>query len=118
MERLMHKRFFAANQELRGFLRRAEGLAIWSDTVSEEELKTIWHRMLELAPEVKDASACDTLDAELQEEIAAYVKNLKALQQAVETIRCVMLARRAVLDSTRRHLDGLQGWVHAYQQTM
>lgn len=118
MERAKHKRFFAANQELRDFLRRAEGLASWSDTVSEDELKAIWLRLLELAPEVEDASGCATLDAELQEEIAAYVKNLRALQQAVETIRCVMLARHTELLAAKRHLHGLAGWAQAYQQTM
>jgi hypothetical protein len=118
MERAKHSRFFAANQELRTFLRRAEGLASWSDTISEEALMAIWHRLLDLAPEVEDASGCEMLDVELQEEIAAYVKNLRALQQAVETIRCVMLARHAELLETKRHLHGLAGWVHAYRQTM
>lgn len=118
MERAKHKRFFAANQELRDLLRRAEGLASWSDTASEEELKAIWHRLLDLAPEVEEGSGCEMLDALLQEEIAAYVKNLRALQQAVETIRCVMLARHAQPQAARLHLHGLEGWVHAYHQTM
>ena len=113
-----HKRFLAANRELRAFLRRAEGLASWADTASEEELRTIWRRLVELAPEVKDISSCETLDAEIQAEIAAYVKNLRALQQAAETIRCVMLARQAELRAAKKHLEGLQSWLCAYRQTV
>lgn len=113
-----HKRFVAANLELRAFLRRAEGLAGWAETVSEEELRGIWHRLVELAPEMQDGTGCDTLDTELQEELAAYVKNLRALQEAAETIRCVMLVRRAELESAKQHLKGLQSWIHAYQLTM
>jgi hypothetical protein len=118
MERAKHKRFFAANQELRDFMHRAEGLASWSDTASEEELEAVWHRLLDLAPEVEDASGCEMLDAQLQEEIAAYVKNLRALQQAVETIRCVMLARHAQPLAAKLHPRGLEGWLDAYHQAM
>jgi hypothetical protein len=113
-----HKQFVAANLQLRAFLRKAEGLASWAETVNEEELRAIWGGLVELAPQVKDEPACETLDLELQEEIAAYVKNLRALQEAAETIRCVMLARRAELETAKRHLVGLQGWVHAYRQTV
>jgi hypothetical protein len=115
MELAKHQRFFAANQELRDFLRRAEGLASQSGTVNEEELNAIWPRLPDLAPEVEDTAGCEMLDDELQEEIAAYVKNFRALQQTVETIRCVILARHAELEAPKRQLRGLHGWGHAYQ---
>ena len=118
MELANHERFFAANQDLRDFLRRTEGLASRSDTLNEEELKVVWPRLPDLAREVEHESNCEILDAELQEEIAAYVKNLRALQQAVETIRCVMLTRGAELEAAKRHNRSLEGWGRAYRQTM
>ena len=118
MQPSAHKRFVAANLELRAFLRRAEGLATWAENVSEDELRSIWRNLVELSPEVKDGPGCETLDPELQQEIAAYVKNLRALQQAAETIRCVMLARQTELLAAKQHLDGLQAWTHAYRQTV
>jgi len=61
MEHQTHARFFSANQELRDFLRRAECLAHGIGTVTEEDLKTISLRLLNLAPEVGDASRSETL---------------------------------------------------------
>jgi hypothetical protein len=94
VEHTKHQRFFAANLELRGFLRRAEALASRSDTLKEEELEAIWPVLVDLTPEAEDAYSCEMLDGELQHEIAEYVKSLRSLQQAIETIRCVMLAPR------------------------
>ena len=117
MELYQHERFVAANQELRGFLRRTEAFARGTGTVTERELKTILARLQNLGPEVGDASRSETLDAQSRVEIAEYVRNLLALQRTVENIRRVMLCRRAQLKAAKSHLDGLQSWIHAYQQT-
>src|SRR3981081_4666976 len=97
MERWMknqtHTRFQSANQKLRDFLRRAEGLATKSGTVTERDLKKFSLCFISHAPEIVDPSRSATLDTSLQQEIAEYVKNLRALQGALEKVRCVMLAR-------------------------
>jgi hypothetical protein len=116
VERVNHHRFFAANRELRGFLRRAEALASRSDALKEEELEAIWPCPLDLMPEVEDAYGCEMLDDELQEEIAVYVKNLRSLQQAIETIRCVLLARGAAPEPATS--ARLRRPIPRYQQTM
>jgi hypothetical protein len=116
MEHTKHPRFFAANLELRSFLRRAEALASRSDTLKEEELEAIWPVLVDLTPEVEDAYGCEMLDGELQHEIAAYVKSLRSLQQAIETIRCVMLARGAEPELTKSTLGVLDGKAQAPQQ--
>lgn len=117
MENQTHERFYSANQELRDFLRRAEGLAKKRGTVSEEELETISQCLLNLSPEVGDASRSETLDAGLQGEIAEYVKNLRALQGALEKGRSVMLARRMQSEAKNRRSNGHHGWVHVRPQT-
>jgi hypothetical protein len=117
MENQTHERFFSANQELRNFLRRAQGLVKRREIVSEEELDTISQCHQNLSPEVGDASRSGTLDASLQGEIAEYVRNLRALQGALEKARSVMLARRMQLEAKKRRTDGPQGWVHVRPQT-
>lgn len=117
MENQMHARFLSANQELRDFLRRVEHLANGAGTVNEDDLQKIAQRLLNLAPEIGDASRSETLNAGLQLEIAEYVKNLQALQGALERVRFVMRARRAQLESAKRHKDGLHTWVNAYHET-
>src|ERR1700685_337812 len=121
MERLMdqhkHERFLCANQGLRDFLRRVENLVKGTGTITDGDLRVLSRRLSTLAPEVGDASRSETLDADLRNEVAEYVKNLRALQTALEKVRCIMLARKLQLEGARRHLHGLQGWVNAYSQT-
>jgi len=117
METQKHERFLAANQELRDFLKRAEGLTIGTATISEGDLQSLSRRLSNLAPELGDASHSETLDASLRGEVAEYVNNLRALQVSLEKVRCVMLTRKLQIENERRHLVGLQGWVNVYRQT-
>jgi hypothetical protein len=121
MERLMdsrnHERFLCANQELRNFLCRVANLAKGTGTITDSDLKSLSQRLSTLAPEIGDASRSETLDADLRSEVAEYVRNLRALQIALEKLRCIMLARKLQLEGAKRHLCGLQRWVNAYSQT-
>ena len=117
MDQHKHERFLAANQELRNFLRRVEDLTEGTGTITDGDLKALSLHLSTLAPEVGDASRSETLDAGLRNEVAEYVKNLRALQTALEKVRCIMLARKLQLEAAKRHLYGLQGWVNAYSQT-
>src|SRR5579863_675693 len=102
MERLMnqpkHERFLSANQELRDFLRGVENLANGTGTTTDGDLKALSQRLSNLAPEIGDASHSETLDAGLRNEVAEYVKNLRAVQIALEKVRCIMLARKLQLE--------------------
>jgi hypothetical protein len=115
---LKHERFVAANEELRGFLRRVDGLANGTQSVSEGDLRSVSQRIANLAPEVGDASRGAALDEEVREEIAEYVRNLRALQTALEKVRCVMLARKVQIESAKRHVESVKGWVDAYTHTL
>lgn len=117
MERQKSEEFYTANRELQDFLQRAEGLANGTGTVTEQELKTIWVRLVNLAPEVSGSSRGGTLTADLPKEVAEYVNNLHTLREALEKVRSVMTARRAQLEAAKRHIDDLRGWINAYHQT-
>jgi hypothetical protein len=118
MEDQKHVCFAAANIELSEFLRRVDGLASGTESITERDLQSLSRRLSTLAPEIGDASRGVTLNETLQDEIATYVKNLRALQTALEKVRCIMLARKMQLEGAKRHLHGLQGWVNAYHQTI
>jgi hypothetical protein len=122
MERVMkhpnHDGFAAANEELRGFLRRVDGLALGTESVSEGDLKSVSQRIANLDPHVGEAARGEVLDTRLQLEIAEYVRNLRALQMALEKVRCVMLARKVQLESAKRHVEGVKGLVEAYNHTV
>jgi len=117
MECHKHERFLSANRELRDFLNRVDGLASGTCSITEKDLQALSRRLSSLAPEIGDASRGETLDTDLQGEIAEYVKNLRALQSGLERVRCFMLTRKLQIESEKRHIEGLQGWVSAYHQT-
>jgi|HubBroStandDraft_6_1064221.scaffolds.fasta_scaffold106725_1 hypothetical protein len=117
MDDQKHERFLSANQELRGFLHRVENLVNGTGTITDGYLKALSQRLSNLAPEIGDASHSETLDAGSRNEVAEYVKNLRALQSALEKVHSIMLARKLQLKSSRRHLVGFQGWVNAHSQT-
>ena len=118
MDYIKQEQFYSANQELRDFLKRVDGLTAGTCSITEDDLQALSQRLSTLAPEVSDASRSETLGVDSRDEMAQYVTNLRALQIALEKVRCVMLTRKMQLETQRRHLDRLQGWVNAYHQTM
>jgi hypothetical protein len=117
MDNEKHERFATANRELSDFLKRVDGLSSGRESISERDLLSLSERLNTLSPEIGDATRGATLDQFLQNEIDTYVKNLRALQTAMEKVRCIMLARKFQLENAKRHLNGLQAWVNAYNQT-
>jgi hypothetical protein len=117
MQQYKHERFLIANEQLRGFLRRAESAANGTCMISDGDFQA-WSRPLSLRDvSVGEASHSETLDTDLRNEIAEYVKNLSSLQTALETIRRILLCRQMKLDTTRRHFDGLQGSANGNHHT-
>jgi hypothetical protein len=116
-DRQTYQQFATANCEFSIFLQKVAGLANGTESITEPDLQSLSRRLAALAPEVQEIRLQKAPEDELPNEISEYLKNLRAVQAALETVHCVMLARKNQLDGARRHLRGLQGWVSAYQQT-
>ena len=112
IEHQKHEGFAAANEELRGFLRRADNLAANMGSVASGELWSSSQRLLNLDPEVGDAARGETLDADVQNEIAEYVKNLRALQTVLAKVQCIVVARKLQRKSGRRRSERLHEFVN------
>ena len=112
-----YEQFGAANRELTAFLQKVDGLANGSQSITAADLQALSKRLATLAPELENVPLLESCGDALPVEVAEYVKHLQALQHALQTVRCIMLARKAQLDSAKHHLHGLQGWVNAYSQT-
>jgi hypothetical protein len=108
--------FADANHKLHVFLERADGLVHGTTDVSAEDLRALGRLLETMAPQMAEVSHNDS-DAVLQEQVQRYIANLRSLQVSLEQIRCVMLARRAKLDSARLHVEGVRSWANAYRQT-
>jgi hypothetical protein len=87
-----------------------------TNDVGAEDLRAIGRLLETMAPELAAVSH-NASDAALQEQVQRYISNLRSLQVSLEQIRCVMLARRAKLDSARQHVEGVRSWANAYRQT-
>jgi hypothetical protein len=110
-------RFLSANRDLRNFLERVDAMVHGTGDVSPGELPAIGRLLETMAPEIGEASHAASADAALQAQIQEYVGNLRALQAALEQVRCVMFARLTQIDAARQHMNGFQGWARAYRQT-
>jgi hypothetical protein len=117
MEQHRHERILSANEDLRGFLRLAEGAANGTCTISEGDFQTLSQRLSNRGFSVGEASRSETLDTGLRIEIAEYVRNLVSLQTALEQVRSVLLGRQMQLETTRRPFEGPQEWANALHQT-
>lgn len=89
-----HERFTAANDMLRGFLKRLVQESNFSESVSEGDLRAVSEQICNPVSQVGEASRRATLDGYLQQQIAEYVHNLRALQDALEKMQCLLLARK------------------------
>ena len=94
MEHFKHERLISANEDLRDLVRRAESAVKGTRTISEGDLQTLSQCISNRAPSIGDASRSETLDTDLRSEIADYVRNFRALQTALDKIRCVIQTRR------------------------
>jgi hypothetical protein len=112
IEHQKHEGFAAANEELRGFLRRVDSIADNMGSVASRELWSSSRRLLNLDPEVGDAARGKTLDADLQIEIAEYVKNLRALQTVLAKVQCIVVARNLQQKSGRRRSERLHDFIN------
>jgi hypothetical protein len=104
-----HERFLSANKELRAILRRTEGAAKGAFKVTESDFQTLSRRLSNCDFSIGDASRAETLDAELRSELAEYIRNFRAIQQALEKIRVLTLARQLRLETTKPHFDRRNG---------
>jgi hypothetical protein len=98
-----HERFLSANKELRGILRRTEGAAKGACKVTDADFQTLSRRLSNCDFSIGEASRAETLDAELRSELAEYIRNFRAIQQALEKVRVLTLARRMRLETTKPH---------------
>jgi hypothetical protein len=101
LEQHKHQRFLSANEELRGFMRQAESAANGTSLISWGDFQRLTHCLSLRTCSIGEASRMETLDSDLQGEIAEYVSNFGALQASLEKLRRVMLGRQVQLQLTR-----------------
>jgi hypothetical protein len=56
-------------------------------------------------------------DSQLKQELELYARNLRAVQTALDRLRCALLARTAGLDAQRAHRETLAQWTAAWRRT-
>lgn len=111
------ERLCSANRDLAIFLRRADALAHGTDNIDGDDLRAVSRVLETIAPEIAELSKSTSADDALANQFTKYTNQLRALQTVLVQVGCVMLARRAQIESARQHVGGLNNWVAAYRQT-
>jgi hypothetical protein len=117
MEQLMPAQVKEANGKLRAILAQVrDGLAGRQD-ITCETIRDILQQITQLAPVASQAAALRGMDPALDSSLETYADNLSDLQDALEQVRFMLLARQSSLEASRSHLETVNRWATAFQQT-
>ncbi len=113
----MQARIRDANSQLGGILIQARDALAGRQDVTPETLRDISQRLTELAPVLLQAVALRSTDIALDSGLQKYAQNLADLQSALEQVQFMLLARQTRLEASRCHLETVNLWATAFQQT-
>ena len=117
MEPAMQTRVRDANGQLRTILSQARNVLAGRQDITSETLRNISRPLAEMAPLVFQGAAVRATDAPLDAVLQEYAGNLEDLQNVLEQVRFMLLARQAQLETSRCHLETFQLWATAFKQT-
>jgi hypothetical protein len=106
------------NSELAAHLARARRTLVGAEVFDVNEVRQIVFLVSRMEPHVKSIRQSRfRTTPELDSQINAYRQQLQELNQTLEQIRMMLLAKRGELELSRRHMSAVTRWTHAYQQT-
>lgn len=97
-----------ANREVREFFRQACQIAagVGETPLTPAQVQDLSERLTQVSAVLGEEWVLADPSEAMRAEIRAYVANLDNLKQALETIRCSLMARRNQLEAERAHLEG------------
>jgi len=117
MENPIRNRVRKSNLELSALLSRARGALVGRQDFAGDEVKAISESVGQMAPIVADAAGLRATNLELDAELKAYAEHLEELQNTLENVRFMLIARQARLEAARSHLGIVKLWAGALDQT-
>jgi len=105
------------NAQLQLFLRGVGEALAGRANFTAEEVRAIAEPVRQMAPLVGQAEHLCAQSPAWREELDLYARNLAQMHQALDRVRCVLLARRAQIEARRGHLETVSRWAGAWQQT-
>jgi hypothetical protein len=106
-----------ANSRLRALVRVTRDSLAGRRNFGVEDVRAIAEPVSQMAPLIEEAQSLRTLEPELDGELEAYAGNLGEMQEALEQMRFMLLARRAQMDAMRGHLATVRLWADTLRQT-
>jgi len=106
-----------ANAMLRAFLSRAREALNGSRAISPEDLRAVAVPLEQMAPIAAQAAELRSADFGLTADFKEYAESLDALQNTLEQVRFMLLARQSSLQAARGHVESLNLWAARLNQT-
>lgn len=106
-----------ANGTLRAILAQVRDGLAGRQEITCETIRDILRQITPLAPVASQGAALRGTDPSLDASLAAYAEHLSDLQDALEQVRFMLLARQSSLQASRSHLETVNLWATAFQQT-
>lgn len=82
-----------------------------------EEVREIQGPVNEMATLLEEANTVRCTAPEIDEQVTQYKTQLRDLQQTLDQVNVMLLARRASLEASRAQLAAANQWLSACQQT-
>jgi hypothetical protein len=117
MEQPMRERIREANVKLRSLLSRARNALAGRQSFTSENIKAISEPIEQMAPIVSQAASLRAFDLNMDADLKEYAENLGELQNTLEQVRFMLLARQAHLETSRSHLETVNLWATTLKQT-
>jgi signal transduction histidine kinase len=117
MEHPIHARVRAANVKIRTILSRARNALAGRQDFTAENIQEISQPLTEMAPIVSQATDLRAVDPRLDVDLKEYAENLGDLQNTLEHVRFMLLARQTHMEASRSHLETVNLWATTFKQT-
>ena len=117
MEEPTLRRVRQANAQLQLFLGRVAEALAGRLNFTAADVRAIAEPVREMTSVVSAAERLCAATPELRHELETYARNLGAMDQAFDRLRCVLLARCAQIEAQRGHAETVRRWAGTWQQT-
>jgi hypothetical protein len=113
----IYKRVQESNLKIRSILSCAENALAGRQDITAENIREMSQTLAEMGTIIAEAGELRAMDTRLDAGLKEYAGNLLDLQTALDQVRFMLLARQTKLEASRHHLESVNLWATAFQQT-
>ncbi len=117
MKEAVRQTLLRVNARLSELLQESRGALRGERNFGLEEIQKLRKPIEEMAPVIAESASARSFQPEIAGQFDLYKSQLEELQNTLQQIRVMLLARQASLEAGRAQLSAVSHWVAAFRQT-